>query len=415
MIKRFTFLKNLTILIIGTGTAQAISVIMLPIMQKFYSPEDFGTLNLFISLITLFTTFSTLKLEYAIVLPKYDVEARSIVSVTATGVVIGSLLSLIVILIFGSFLLPGISVSEKKTIIFVVPFLVFFTGLYEALSYWFTRKERYKTIALGKVVQNTSTESFRLLFFFIGTTGGLVIGRLFGYTISFFFLVREYFKEISLTKINKAEIINVLKKYKEFPLFTMPTVFISSFTSYIFGFLLIRFYGNNTMGIISVANQYISLPLGIIAGSFSQIFYKKISLIDDKKELFRIYFKFSGGLASLSILLIIFVSLIPDSLPSRIFGLSWDGLMPYVRLTVIWQGIAFVASSLSFIYTRLRKQRIMLFFALLQLILVYGSIAVSHALYFEAYCTFLAYVLVQAGYYAITIIAALYFIKKTDL
>jgi lipopolysaccharide exporter len=415
LFQRSPFLKNLTVLVAGTVIAQAISVLALPILQRIYSPGDFGTLSLFTSLATLFAAFSTLKLEYAIILPKIESEARAIVKLSVLSVVVSFFLSFLILLFFGSKILPNVNDGERYLLMLCIPLSVLALGFYEIFNYWFNRHENYKMLGKSKIVQNTSTELYRLVHGVLLGGGGLVIGRTIGYLTAFLFMLRKYLTTPYQAKINRHELMSVLHKYRHFPLYTMPTVVISSFSNYLFIYLFIDFYGKYATGLVSVATQYITLPLGIIASSFSQVFYKRISITESKHELFTLYSNFSVRLFGISILMTVVVFLLPASLPSILFGPEWTDLMTFVRLTIIWQGIAFVSSSLSFIYSRLMKQKIMFFFALLQLTLVCLSLSFGNYFFGKPYEVFLCYVIAQGLYYCLTISIAFYFIKTTEV
>jgi hypothetical protein len=77
-IPRLSSNKKTIILITGTAVAQAVSVIALPFLQRYYPPGQFASLNLFTTAVPLIASAATLKLEYAIVMAKEDREAFQI-------------------------------------------------------------------------------------------------------------------------------------------------------------------------------------------------------------------------------------------------------------------------------------------------------------------------------------------------
>lgn len=414
--QRSPFLKSILVLMSGTTLAQIISVAALPLLQGIFSPEDFGVLNLFMSLSAIFAGASTLKLEYAILLPKSSKEAQTIVSVSGFFVIIFSATAILVVLTLGDFLMPSVNKHERFIIQIALPLFILFSGFYEILNYYYNRIGDFRKMAIGKLTQNASTESYRLSSYIASFSGGsLIIGRVFGQFISSLFLLKSYMSSKPKLIINKEDLLRILSQFRNFPLFTTPTVFISLLTNYVFVYYFLEHYGKGITGIVGIANQYISLPLGIIAGSFSQVFYKKISDVFNSKTLSDLYVRYALRLTGLGLIAIIAIYAVPENWPIVLFGKKWSPLMPYIKLTVIWQSIAFVSSSLSFIYTRLGKQNIMFFFALFQLSLVYLSIILGKTLFDDPFITMILYVIGQGFYYSTTIVAALFFIRNSKI
>ena len=46
------FVRDVLLLSGGTGIAQVVALAMLPVLSRLYSPEDFGLLTLYISIVT---------------------------------------------------------------------------------------------------------------------------------------------------------------------------------------------------------------------------------------------------------------------------------------------------------------------------------------------------------------------------
>jgi O-antigen/teichoic acid export membrane protein len=66
--KKSEFRKHVLTLLTGTTIAQAIPVAISPILTRIYSPEDFGLLAIYISIVTILATVITGAYDFAIVL-----------------------------------------------------------------------------------------------------------------------------------------------------------------------------------------------------------------------------------------------------------------------------------------------------------------------------------------------------------
>ena len=73
------FSLNIMTLMLGTTVAQAIPIIISPILTRIYSPEEFGLLILFMSIVSILSVIVSLRYERAIIQPLDDEDAISLV------------------------------------------------------------------------------------------------------------------------------------------------------------------------------------------------------------------------------------------------------------------------------------------------------------------------------------------------
>lgn len=412
------FAKNVTTLLSGTVVSQGISFILVIILQKwFYSPGDFGILSLFLSISNVIVSISTLKYEYAIVLTKSRESAILIAVLCLCLSLASSLLTIPGMIWLIPVLIPQQN-SLLTILIWATPVIVLTAGAYEALSYWHNHQSTYRRISISRVGQSLTTEltRFALIPAYLGGKS-LIIGRLIGQLAATLYLLPSlYGSFVALnSKVTWKKIKAVALEYRDLPIYTMPTIFLSNLTNYLLIQMFFGFYGSSTVGLVSVSIQYIAVPFTIISGAFAPVFFKKIVDIPEKGVLLTVYKNFLFKLGTIGVAGIIIVYLVPDSWIIGVLGSKWEGLPDFMRLTVLWQTVAFVPSALSFIYTRLRKQWIMTVFAFSQLIVVYVSLLIGHSYFETSYGTFVVYVIGQSVYYLTTITAALLFIRKSTI
>ncbi|ENM3968826.1 oligosaccharide flippase family protein, partial [Vibrio cholerae] len=88
------YARNILTLITGTTIAQAIPILIAPILTRIYTPEDFGVLALFVAITSIFGAISNGRYELAIMLPIEDDDA---INVSAIGLLIATALSVVLI------------------------------------------------------------------------------------------------------------------------------------------------------------------------------------------------------------------------------------------------------------------------------------------------------------------------------
>ena len=73
--------RNFSKLLSANVMAQVLGLVVYPILTRMYAPEDFGLLNLFLSIGGVLAILSTAEYYYAIVLPKEDKDAENVLGV----------------------------------------------------------------------------------------------------------------------------------------------------------------------------------------------------------------------------------------------------------------------------------------------------------------------------------------------
>ena len=120
-------------------------------------------------------------------------------------------------------------------------------------------------------------------------------------------------------------------------------------------------------------------------------------------------------LFSIGLLASIVIHLIPSSWIEQSLGAEWTEILVYLKILILYLMVSFVSSALSFIYIRLGKQKVVLFFDFIHLGMIYLSIIGGHALYHNPVDTMKMFALAQLIFYIFTISLAFYLIKTSKI
>jgi len=413
---RSEFLKNMLTLLSGSALAQLIPFLVLPILQKwFYTPAQFGELALYTSVSMLLAQVASMKFEFAIVNAKKQSEAENVFIGALIIALIFSFITAIAFLIFDDFIANLFNAYKIKSYFYLVPFSVFFFSSFETLNYWNNRKKKYKRIAIAKVSKTLTAESTKFgLGYFNLLANGLVVGRVVGEILSSLYLFIQFMvndiKSFHLSSF--MEIIKDLKLNYRFPLFTMPSVLLGNLINLVFIGLFSLYFGMEKTGVIGISVVYVSVAFGLISQSFSQVFYKELSDTQGKEALLKLYLGNAKYLVIISLLAVVFVQIIPSQWVVFLLGDKWIDLMPTLKILVFSYAVAFISSSLSFIYMRVNKQKQMLVFDIIHLILISIAIYGGYHYFGSFEATLIVYTIAQVIYYSFALGIAVLFIKN---
>jgi O-antigen/teichoic acid export membrane protein len=374
------FLKNVIKLVSGSMLAQLIGVLLIPIITRLYSPDDFGVFQIFTSISSVIIIISCLSYDRAIMLPKNNDDSLNIVVLCLVLVFVTSLITAIIVIVFSEFIVKLLNSPDLIDYLFLLPISVFVGGSYSIMNYWMSKNTRFGTIAkarvsnavLGKFMQigitSTSISPFGLIF---GYIGGLFVGT----------SVMLKNSRDSITKkhvISLKTIKNLAVRYKKFPQFTSWSALTNTFSLQIPSFMLAVFYSTSVVGHYSLANQAVNLPMTLVGGAIAQVFFQKISDEKNKSgDVKGIVTEVYKKLISIGIFPTIVLIILGDILFNFVFGSEWIISGTYARILSPWLFLVFIASPLSTLYSVFEKQDIGLYFNIALLLSRVGALYIG--------------------------------------
>ena len=225
------FVRNVLTLMTGTAIAQAIPVLISPILTRLYTPEDFAVLALFMSVVVIIGAISTARYELAIMLPKHKRDAVNILALSLIINIIVSLISLIIILIFKNQIILLLGSEELRIWLYFAPVTIFFIGVYQAFNYWSTRNKTFTKNAISRVAQSSTVAATNLSVGFVkagpvGLISGAILGQIIGA------LVLSWETLVNFNKFRKQLSVKLIKtnakKYSNFLKINTPHAFVDS-------------------------------------------------------------------------------------------------------------------------------------------------------------------------------------------
>lgn len=414
MIKKDTyqFLKNVLTLFSGSSLAQIISIGALIILQRyFYNPEEYAPFRLFFEYVAVFSSVSALRLESGLILEREEDKALSLLRICIRFCFI---ISLIGGCIFSIYFFKEIEVFQHEWILLILmPFAIFGNGLIQIFQPFFTRAKSFLTISSSKIIHSIVGSTTQIVTGLIGFNFvGLIIGRIAGLISADLNYFKKFYKTFKWNTKRKNEEKTLLKKHKKFIYFTSPGIFVGNSINLVILVVFTHYYGDKFTGLTAAAIQYLGLICMLFSSSFAQVYYNEIAQINEPKKLFQSYTFWLKRLFVLTLVGWTILMVTPPSLVTLVLGEKWIGLMDIIKLISPWMAIMFLASSLSYIFIRLGKQKEIFFFDLFHLILVLIALFGGHYLFNNSKQTLYMVTIVQSVFYVLSISLAYFFLNK---
>jgi hypothetical protein len=236
-------------------------------------------------------------------------------------------------------------------------------------------------------------------------------GPVSGLSLTAIFQYFQYRRDVADVERRNFSKWKLLGDHKSFIFHTTLIVFVGAFINFLSIEMFVENFGPASAGMVSVPMTYVGAGLGMVAASISLVYYGTISGIHERKAVLSLYAKFLVRLTVILAVMTVLVWVLPASWVVGVLGDEWNDLIVYCRLISLWLGVWFVSSSLSFIYLRLQRQREMLVFDVLHIILVYASFHAGKAWGGDALSALWGFTWAQIISYVIAIALAIRFIQ----
>ena len=153
-------------------------------------------------------------------------------------------------------------------------------------------------------------------------------------------------------------IIQMMKKHKNFPLFTMPKDFINSFSINLPFTLLAIYFNQAFIGLFSMAFTFTFRPMNILNSAYDKVLYERISTkYLNGQPILKDIVRFFSYNYLVAIPLFIIAFIFAEPILTLILGQEWSGTATYFRYMIPWIGVMLISSSISFVPYLFNKQR----------------------------------------------------------
>jgi len=343
-----SFIRNVLILATGTIAAQLVVMGLSPIITRIYGPEKYGVLSLFLSLVAIVGPISALTYPIAIVLPKKDSEAKKIAHLSLSIALLIAVISGVLILIFSNNNSNFFGLKEINSYIFLIPYIILFSGLIQILENWLIRTAQFSISAKVSFFQALIIQSSIVLIgLFYPSVSVLILVSALGIFLKGFLMWVFNKKKLnfSLSTIIKPtpDIRLIASRYKDFSIYRAPEVLINSFSQSLPIFLLTYYFGPASAGFYSIGRTTLSIPTQLVGKAVGDVFYPRISeAANNKDPLTKLIIKATMSLALIGVVPFLTVIIFGPQLFNLVFGEEWLQAGKYARWMAIWLFFMFI-------------------------------------------------------------------------
>ncbi len=355
------FASDVLKIVSGTTIAQIIVMLSSPILTRLYGPEAFGILGIFSSITTIIGVIACLSLNYAILLPKEDEDAVNLLGMSFIVVAIVTSLTLPIVYFGGDLIAGLLGAPDLGPCLILVPPFVFISGIFLALNSWNSRTKHFGRLAVAQVTQSFASTGIRLGSGFAGyATGGSLIGaQVVGSLVSTGILGGQIWRDdhvLLRRSISWKGMLDVLKRYRKFPLIDSGSRFLNAVSWQLPVFLLAAFFSPEIAGFYTLGFMVFQMPMNLIGSSIAKVFLQRASVARFDGTLSILVENVFRVLVIVGMFPFLAMTLLGPELFSVIFGEVWAEAGLYAQILGLWAFVWFLASPISALYAVLEKQ-----------------------------------------------------------
>lgn len=374
-----SFRGDFATLSLGRIFSQLIPLFVTPLLTRIYTPADFGVYAIFIALVTVISLLSNGRYNLAITLPRKLDKATELLLICIIGVVSVSLFTFIIFFSFRGNILETLALENKSSFVFLVPLGVFIVASIESVYYWLLRRREYKFLSGNFAIQTLVINTLKVVFaLLLWGWLGLVLAYILGALLSLVLLVVRFLRTSDFVNTMKEIKLNVLfktaKKYKEFPLLSMPADAINSFANQLPNMLLNSFFGGDIVGFYSLTQKVLGVPIAFVSSAMTDVYRERASTdYRDKGSCRKIFLATLKNLSLFSIAPFFLLFLFAPTVVPFLLGEQWVEVGGYIRILTPLFLFRFIASPLGSTLYINEKQNILLFWQIGLLLCTVGS------------------------------------------
>lgn len=345
--------RNVGKLLSANIIAQAIGLLIYPVLTRMYAPEDFALLSLFTSIVGVAVLLGNAEYQYAIVLPKEDTEARALVHLsTIITLIITCVLCLS--LPFSGYIANLFKAPELARWWWAMPACVLALCGWNILSYWYIRRKAFTRISGYQISQSVFSASGKIGFGAIGWLhGGQILATTIAPILSLIASIALAWKKhiCELLSFRREDVQTVAKEYANFPKFNLPRAFVNSLGQSLPIWLLTPCFGLEKVGYLSLAMMAAFVPLNIIARACYQVMYQQVAeKVQQQKPIQQVIMRFIVWTLVVMLVGLSGIYFVVPQLVTFLFGADWlesahiiRRLLPYLLLVPVCGTLCFLS------------------------------------------------------------------------
>jgi O-antigen/teichoic acid export membrane protein len=335
---RSPLLRATLTLMAGGALAQALPLLLGPLLTRLYSPTQFGLYHLFAAVAANVAVVACARYEHALPLARDDAEAHALVALCRW--------ILLTVMAFSALGAVAWALSIGALWPLWLPAAVGAFGWLSLATLVAVRAQRFGALATSRVLQHGGGAALQAA---AGAAGaglwGLVVAPIAAALAAAAWLRPRLGQGWT---VSRSAMKAVAQRHRDFPVLNTPHAFLGALQDTLAVALIAAWQGPAAAGFWGLALRYLKAPATLVGGAVSQALYPALAAGGAATEQGRSAVRrVMRNLALLALPLVLALWLFAPAAFAAAFGASWREAGELARALALYIGVHFVASPLS--------------------------------------------------------------------
>jgi len=340
-------------------------------MTRLFSEEAIGEYTLLITAVSMFG---------AVICGRYDMSI--VTESSANGIYalikLCFLITIVLSVILGCGYTTYIAFSEKIQInVFSfmswTVILLLLIGVGNIANAYNNKNKEYKLLSKVTIIRESIRDIILIATGFLKVG---VVGLIVSQVLSLCACLKMQFGKLIAYKtkifsVSTNEVLLSMKKHRNQPLYSVPSLFVNSFSYSILNLFIGSMFGMTNLAFYSISYRVLGLPFALLSTNVSRVFYERAaSDYNNGKNFTRIYLKSSLLLFSLGLPIMVVLYFFSPSLFGIFYGKGWEVSGEIITCLIPMFFVRLIVGALSPTMIVVNKQRVDMFIQVLFIVCI---------------------------------------------
>jgi O-antigen/teichoic acid export membrane protein len=362
---------TMTLLAAGSA-AQALPLLLAPLLTRLYAPQEFGVYHLFAAVAANIAVVACLRYEFALPMARDDAEAHTLRTLCLRLLLIMFVVTALVGCIW------TLAVAALWPL--WLPWVVLMLGAVSVATLQATRERRFRPMAFARVLQHGGGAAMQAVFGWLhagvaGLIAGLALGTLAAVAVLRLPMSGSW-------RVSRERLFDVARAHRDFPLLNTPHAFLGALQDTVSIALVAALAGPAAAGAWGLCMRVLKAPATLVGGALAQALYPHLAA-EARGATLAGRAAVARAMLVLALLALPFVLLLWWVAPPMFvwaFGERWADAGDLARALALYIGVHFVASPMGVVTMAWKAQAFALRLALVGQALFVVALAVGLAL-----------------------------------
>jgi O-antigen/teichoic acid export membrane protein len=339
--------RDVLYLSVGTGVAQTIALVAMPLVTRLYNPGAFGQFAIFNAVLGLLLPLALLRYDWAMPLPSEELRAHELFALCLALVVASSLAIAALSALVGPILAERTNIN--RGIVMQLPLAMFVMSLHALTASWMARERAFARLSLVRFATVVGTLASQVVLGLLHAgASGLILGQVGGYMIGLIAGANHWGRALSnsMACLRLNSLRRTAVEYRAFAIYTAPVGVINVLGSQAPSLILPSLYGLTIAGQYSLGQRVIGQPAALVGSAVNQVFWVHAArlFVEEPIHLWHLFIRanvFLFGVMAPAFLLTWFGSQIFGFL----FGAAWEEAGSFAGIMIFAAAVGLPAQS----------------------------------------------------------------------